>query len=203
MATPGIRQRRMKILSAPPMSRLPRLDSCQVRKELTQPERRQGTAKIRRNFLESRRDDFVEETTKKEEIERLKKYKKYLDNMKLLCRSNKDTDVKGKDQENSVWQKEVTKIDLPERLPITVPMRLKSAQQTLPRHEHLFNTTPMFYRVRFSTSKEDSSICTDGSRSAIKQKLQYFINQDWSSEKVSWFNLHKNVPEYQKANWIC
>ncbi|XP_060601159.1 uncharacterized protein LOC132754533 [Ruditapes philippinarum] len=204
MATSRLRQRRQEIMSAPPMSRLPRLDSFQLQRELTLPGRRQGTAKIRQEFFDSRRDDFVQETSKKAEIERLKQYRRFLDSMKLLRKNS----VKHNQPvtENSEWAREITKIDLPERLPITVPIRLKSAQPIPPRHGHLPNTNPIFYRVRLSSSADENETCTlftGDNKSPVKQKPQYFISQDWSSEKASWFNLHHRVPEFQKTNWIC
>lgn len=93
--------------------------------------------------------------------------------------------------------------DVPERLPISVPIRLGSAKGSIRRSEHLPNTNPLFYRVSMSARTKKSTAVSYEAKPVIKQKLQYFIHQDWSSEKISWNHLHKYVPEFQKTSWIC
>lgn len=83
--------------------------------------------------------------------------------------------------------------DIPERLPITRTLRIKSATPVTFLVDKYKTTNPMFYRSY-------TNLRTGGNG---KHKLQYFINTDWSSEKLSWTNFHKNVPEFHKVNWVC
>ncbi|XP_052797010.1 uncharacterized protein LOC128229257 [Mya arenaria] len=190
--------RRRIIKSAPTLSCLPRLDSRADRRELISPGRRQATATLRRDFFRRLDVSSKADDERKRKMAELRSYKAYLDRVKLLYDStqihnqlNRDETLTNEHLNKGVLD-EVTKPNLPERLPVCVTVRVGTSQPRADQTGDLRTDAPLFYTVRRLQRGRPT-------RTAARH---FFIGRDWASERISIAHMNKHAPEIDRRAWI-
>lgn len=186
-------------MSAVPLSKLPRLDSDLDSSVLARPERRQGTARLRREYTVLRDDNFQDDKRLIRERAKFAEQLKLLKALKLLAerdaRETQDlTERENCDKATSfrtVWKSEMIKRNIPERPQHTIFLKIATPQLRQTISARNYSATPMFRstRVPYSADKEKSRM--------------HFVSPEWKSEHVSWLRFHKtDLKDIHKLGWI-